>query len=237
MSTIEDFDLFLRENPGVDLTNSGTDPEIEFPGYRHVHNILPRSASNAGGSDPNNSGQNDPGGNGNDGDNDNGDNGNDGDSDNGDNGNDGDNDNGGNGNDGDNDNEGNGIDGDNDGETGELCQFDSNGNYNTDVGNLGADQNFLDYTYKVETIVGAANLEIEVLPWLERAILKSVVSEYFGCDRRILSSEWKSNSRRLDLAGASTSPPDLLSEDGEFLYVSIFNDHYTSLQDFLTPLL
>ncbi len=95
------------------------------------------------------------------------------------------------------------------------CIFDEDGNFNA-YATANTVQTDLDYKYKIETLSGFASLEDEVVPYVEKMILQMLVPKIFDCENvRSLSSGLRHGNRRLALAGASSSPNDVISDTGE----------------------
>lgn len=76
----------------------------------------------------------------------------------------------------------------------------------------------VNFTYEIVTD-GVSDLSSEVLPVLEKAILDSILPVIFGdsCSGRRLEKNnlRQPTSRRLNLLGASASPPDTVSDRGK----------------------
>lgn len=105
-------------------------------------------------------------------------------------------------------------------DTSNLCVSNDKGDFF--VSNSYTEETQVNFTYEIVTD-GASNLSTEVLPVLEKAILDSILPVMFDgtCSRRHLekSNLRQSKSRRLNLIGASASPPDTISERGELFRI------------------
>lgn len=233
----EEFKAFQRENPNIGPLGPGQDPKIKYPRFRHYEYIPPRSASNVndtedtGGrvidsptlspvssnetpgisptktptlsptfSQGNGGGEGDGGGNNDGGGDDDGDDGSNG----GGGGDDGSNGGGGGG------GSGNDDDGPNVTKPVIDCGIDENGDVNVVPT---ASKKFVDYKYNIITDPGSANLETEILPVLEKKLLEFILPDLFQCESDIRRLSWHSKNirRKLQLVGASSSPPDLVS--------------------------
>ena len=100
------------------------------------------------------------------------------------------------------------------------CRINADGEVNADAN---ADQDFVNFNYKIVTQRGVANLKEEVLPLLEKELLKMIMPNIFQCDadQRALTATNYNSSRRLALLGASANPPDIVSLQGKSRFCSV----------------
>jgi hypothetical protein len=101
-------------------------------------------------------------------------------------------------------------------ETSNLCISNDKGDFFVSSSYTADTQ--LNFTYEIVTD-GASDLSTEVLPVLEKSILDSILPVMFDgtCSGRRLdkSNLRQSARRRLNLIGASASPPDTVSDKGK----------------------
>ena len=101
-------------------------------------------------------------------------------------------------------------------ETLNLCVSNDKGDFF--VSSSYTEDTQVNFTYEIVTD-GVTDLSTEVLPVLEKAILDSILPVMFGdaCSGRRLEKNnlRQSTSRRLNLLGASASPPDTVSDRGK----------------------
>ena len=100
------------------------------------------------------------------------------------------------------------------------CRINADGEVNADAN---ADQDFVNFNYKIVTQKGVANLLEEVLPLLEKELLKMILPDIFQCDadQRALTATNYHSSRRLALLGASVNPLDIVSLQGKSRFCSV----------------
>lgn len=105
------------------------------------------------------------------------------------------------------------------GENPSYCVIDENGDINADPF---AEQALVDYRYKIRTNASLEVLETEVVPFLEHWILDIIMGDLLACDiagvgdtaaGRALSTTFGDGRRRLSLVGASSNPPDEVSNE------------------------
>jgi hypothetical protein len=101
-------------------------------------------------------------------------------------------------------------------ETLNLCVSNDKGDFF--VSSSYTEDTQVNFTYEIVTD-GVTDLSTEVLPVLEKAILDSILPVMFGdaCSGRRLEKNnlRQSTRRRLNLLGASASPPDTVSDRGK----------------------
>jgi len=100
------------------------------------------------------------------------------------------------------------------------CSMNADGDVNADAN---ADNDYVNFKYKIVTQKGGANLEKEVLPPLEEKLLEMIIPNIFQCDtdQRALTATTYNSSRRLALLGASAKPPDVVSSKGKSRFCSV----------------
>ncbi len=99
------------------------------------------------------------------------------------------------------------------------CVTDDAGRFMTTADSDPASVYFVNYKYSVLTDpFFSEDIAGEVLPFLEKAVLNSILPDIFGSfcnDRRVLQTKLRNRSRRLAITGASTFPADVISINGE----------------------
>lgn len=115
------------------------------------------------------------------------------------------------------------------GGNGETCESDAKGDYflTSSQSNLASNSNnMIQYKYRLETQKDGADISSEVLPFLEKALLDSIIPDLFSghCNSSRSLKKYFHSSRKLSIVGASTKPVDLIAEDGKYCFFYCVED-------------